>query len=243
MALFFVLNKFSGLKSVRTNMSKTVKLLLMILLVLVAQWGHSQMFRPYDCGPVLKKNQIQTFDTLNQYLGLGPGMTFAEVGASSGYYNGAMAVYSDSVTYYLQDIDEDCLNEENLQKVLKHYSKFRKGSITNTNDFHIVIGTETKTNLPENTFDVVFTNGTFHVLNYPDSIISDIHKSLKIDGTLAIRDEFIFEDKVVPCKDAACVNPLTKYEDFIVIMERNNFKLEDREDRFGYPVFKFTKSR
>ena len=82
----------------------------------------AQIFRPYKCGPVLKKDGIETFKRLNDYLEISAGDVFAEVGASSGYYNGAMAVFLDSVTFYLQDIDKDCLNEDNLQKVLRQFS-------------------------------------------------------------------------------------------------------------------------
>jgi hypothetical protein len=71
----------------------------------------SSIFRPYPCGPVLDQEGIQIFKKQNDFLGLKPGMVFADIGASSGYYDGAMAVFLDSVTFYLNDIDHHCLNE------------------------------------------------------------------------------------------------------------------------------------
>ncbi len=182
------------------------------------------------------------FDTLNQYLDIKPGDTFAEIGASSGYYDGAMAVYLDNVTFYLQDIDEACLNEKNLDKLLKYYSKFRETPIRQTNKFYISIGTDTHTNLPENSIDVIYSNATYHVLAYPDSILADLHKSLKADGTISIRDQFNLTDEVKYCSDKSCGHPLATKEEFMTSMTRSGFVLIDETDQFGYPVYKFRKA-
>ena len=139
----------------------------------------SSIFRPYPCGPVLDKEGIQVFKRQNEFLGLKSGVVFADIGASSGYYDAAMAVFLDSVTFYLNDIDQHCLNEKNLNKVLRYYSKLKGSSIQSTNSFHFVIGTPTRTNLPENTFDVIFSNATMHVIDQPDSILTDLYKNLK----------------------------------------------------------------
>lgn len=201
----------------------------------------SQLFRPYNCGPVVKKDMLPMFDTLNQYLNIRPGTVFAEIGASSGYYNGAMAVYLDDVTFYLQDIDESCLNPSNLEKLLKYFSKFRDTPIDKSNSFHIAIGTDTKTNLPENAIDVIYSNATFHALTYPDSIVADLYGKLTLEGTLSIRDEFVNHDSIQYCRDKKCGNPLTKRSDFLEIMNRNGFVLFKQTDQFGYPVYTFKK--
>ncbi len=201
----------------------------------------AQLFRPYKCGPVLKKSQIQTFDSLNQYLDIKSGDTFAEIGASSGYYDGAMAVYLEDVTFYLQDVDEECLNEENMGRLLKYYSKFKDKPIETSNTFHIAIGTETSTNLPKNMFDVIYCNATYHALNQPDSIIVDLYESLKSNGTLSIRDEFVMNGKSKFCNDKKCGNELARFEDFMNTMRRCGFELIGQSDQFGYPIYKFMK--
>lgn len=201
----------------------------------------AQLFRPYKCGPVLKKESIIMFDSLNQFLGIEPGTTFAEVGASSGYYNGAMAVHLQDVTFYLQDIDEHCLNEKNLEKVLKYYSRYSDTPLSEANEFHIAIGSESKTNLPDNAIDIIYSNATFHVLKDPDSILSDIYNKLKQDGTVSIRDEFVTDGQNTSCKDKKCGVPLAHYEDFMNTMTRNRFVLVDQTSQFGYPVYKFKK--
>ncbi len=199
------------------------------------------LVRPYKCDPVLSKDDLEIFKKQNEFLGLKVGDTFADLGASSGYYDGAMAVFLDSVTFYLNDIDEKCLNEKNLGKLLKYYSGLKGSSIEATNPFHAVIGTATRTNLPENTFDVVFTNGTVHVLEFPDSILTDIHKNLKADGHLFVRDEFVFNDEIKPCSYKKCKSPVLRHEPFMAMMNRNHFVLVDESHDFGYPIYKFAK--
>lgn len=230
-----------NIDNTRFNIMNAKSIIGLLLLLNYNSMVEAQLKRPYDCGPVLKKKSIKTFERLSRYLGIEAGTVFADVGASSGYYNGAMGVYLDSVTFYIQDIDEACLNKENLKKVLKYYSKFRKGEITDTNDFNIVIGTTTKTNLPENTFDVIYSNATYHVLDDPDAVVSDLYKSLKEEGTLSFRDGFVHDGSEKFCDDKDCGSPLAQHEDFIETMTRNGFVLIDETDEFGYPVYKFKK--
>lgn len=204
--------------------------------------GCATIFRPYPCGPVLDKAGIQVFKRQNEFLGLKPGTVFADIGASSGYYDGAMAVFLDSVTFYLNDIDNHCLRERNLKKVLRYYSKLRGESIEATNPFHYVIGTPTRTNLPENTFDVIFSNATMHVIEYPDSILTDLYKNLKADGSLFIRDEFVYKDEKKKCGSKKCGHYLLQYEPFIKLMNQNGFVLAGESQDFGYPIYKFSKT-
>jgi SAM-dependent methyltransferase len=201
----------------------------------------SSLFRPYPCGPVLNKESIQVFKKQNEFLGLKPGIIFADIGASSGYYDAAMAVFVDSVSFYLNDIDHHCLNERNLKKVLNHYSKLKGKSINNANPFHIVIGTPTSTNLPENTFDVIFSNATMHVIHQPDSILADLYKNLKQDGHLYIRDEFLYNTEVRKCGSKKCDNYLLQFDSFVTLMQRNGFVLRGENHELGHPIYKFAK--
>ena len=201
----------------------------------------SSIFRPYPCGPVLDKEGIQVFKRQNEFLGLKPGVVFADIGASSGYYDAAMAVFLDSVTFYLNDIDHHCLNERNLNKVLRYYSKLKGSSIQTTNSFHFIIGTPTRTKLPENTFDVIFSNATMHVIDQPDSILTDLYQNLKDDGGLYIRDEFVFNGELKKCGSKKCGHNVLQYQPFLQRMNRNGFVLNGETHEFGYPIYKFSK--
>jgi SAM-dependent methyltransferase len=201
----------------------------------------SSVFRPYPCGPVLDKEGIQVFKKQNEFLGLKPGMVFADIGASSGYYDAAMAVFLDSVQFYLNDIDRHCLNKRNLNKVLRYYSKLKGSSLEATNDFHYVIGTPTRTKLPENTFDVIFSNATMHVIDQPDSILADLFKNLKSDGRLYVRDEFVYNGEIKKCGSKKCGHDVLQYEPFLRRMNRNGFVLIGETHELGYPIYKFSK--
>jgi SAM-dependent methyltransferase len=203
--------------------------------------GCSTLFRPYPCGPVLDEEGVQIFKKQSDFLGLQAGTVFADIGASSGYYDAAMAVFVDSVTFYLNDIDHHCLNQKNLDKVLKHFSKIRGQSLEANNTFHYVIGTPTRTKLPHNTFDVIFSNATMHVIEHPDSILVDLYKNLKADGSLFIRDEFVFDGVPRNCPSRKCGHQLLQYKPFIELMSRHGFFLTGETLEFGYPMYKFSK--
>jgi len=202
----------------------------------------SSIFRPYPCGPVLDKESIQVFKRQNEFLGLKSGVVFADIGASSGYYDAAMAVFLDSVTFYLNDIDQHCLNKRNLNKVLRYYSKLKGSSIQTTNSFHYIIGTPSRTNLPENTFDVIFSNATMHVIDQPDSILTDLYRNLKTDGSIYIRDEFVYNGELKKCGSKKCGHYVLQYEPFVERMNRNGFVLSGETREFGYPIYKFSKA-
>ena len=87
----------------------------------------------------------------------------------------------------------------------------------------------------------MYSNATYHALNQPDSIIADLYRSLKPDGILAIRDEFVYDGTLKYCEDKSCKNPLAKFEEFLATLQRNGFKMVDQTDEFGYPVYKFMK--
>jgi len=215
--------------------------LILILSFLLLSGCGTKIFRPYPCGPVLDRESIQVFKRQNDFLGLKPGMTFADIGASSGYYDGAMAVFLDSVTFYLSDIDRHCLNEKNLKKVLRYYSKLKGSPIEATNRFHHVIGTSAQTLLPENTFDVIFSNATAHVLDQPDSIFRDLHKKLKPEGHLFIRDEFVYNGEEKKCDSKKCGHLLLLHAPFLELMNRNGFVVVGESKDFGHPIYKFAK--
>lgn len=119
----------------------------------------------------------------------------AEVGAASGWIMGVLSVSLDSVTFYIQDIDTVLLNAYQFKKMVEHFSKVRNSE--QTNQFHYVLGTEKKTNLPNNTFDKVVLNNTFHEITHFDSVIVDIGKKLKPGGKLIIYESFSNEFKTI----------------------------------------------
>lgn len=113
----------------------------------------------------------------------------AEVGAGDGQNIGGLSLLTDSITFYVQDINAVRLTQKNVDKVMKRCKKF-KTPITNT--FHLQIGTEKATLLPDDTFDKIMLIATFHEFTYMDEMITDIKKKLKPNGKLYILESHCF---------------------------------------------------
>lgn len=197
----------------------------------------------FKCGPALnEKTLLKSFKPLVAFLDLKPGDVFADIGASSGYYDATLAYLVDSVTFYIQDIDTSCLNERELHKILDYYSVLGERSLEATNTFKIVIGEINQTNLPNNTIDKIYTNGTFHLFGQPHVILQDIRQKLKPGGFLFIRDDFNQAGENRICEGENCQVPLVQYNHFLKLMADNGFKLLEISDEIGpYPVHKFVK--
>jgi hypothetical protein len=80
-----------------------------------------------------------------------------------------------------------------------------------------------------------------HVIEHPDSILSDLYKNLKADGNLYVRDEFVFDGIPRKCPSKKCGHHLLQYKPFIELMNRNGFVLAGETLEFGYPIYKFSK--
>jgi SAM-dependent methyltransferase len=213
------------------------------LTILLFSSCQPRLFRPYKCGPVLNAEQIQVFRQVNEFIDLRPGDVYADIGASSGYYDGAMAVFLDSIDFYIQDIDPKCLSKKNLRKMVKYYSSFSEIPLEEKHRFYPVIGTETETNLPDSLFDRIYSNATYHVLNDPDAILQDIRRKLKPDGLLFIRDEFIYEGSPKLCDSKQCRHLIPRFDDFLQTMGRNGFEMAGQSESMGnYPIYRFRKS-
>lgn len=119
-------------------------------------------------------------------FGLKTGDTVADIGAASGWIDGILSLYTDSVSYYIQDINTVYLNSDEFEKVNKYYSGLRAGTQTNT--FQLVIGVKKQTNLPDIKFDKIIFNNSFHEILFSDKILQDVIKRLKPGGQLIIRE-------------------------------------------------------
>lgn len=145
--------------------------------------------RPFRYGFAYSKEQVEKkFAQMLKFYDLRPGEVVGDIGAASGWMDGALSVLTDSVTYYVQDINTVFLNEDEFTQVIDHYSKVRARPQTNT--FHFVIGTPTKTNLPDAVFDKIIFNNSFHEIKKIKKLIEDLDKKLKPGGKIIIHEEF-----------------------------------------------------
>jgi SAM-dependent methyltransferase len=196
---------------------------------------------PYAKGPVFtEKNAINTFGPLTEFMGITKGMTIADVGAGSGALTVIMSTQLDSCTVYIQDIDRDILQEENVTRIIPYYDKEFVRKPENT--FHVLYGTPTASNLPDGIFDVIYMNGVVHVLDSPNIIIQDLKGKLKTGGRIYIRDGFKnFNGEGEYCSSSKCGSRLLSVDEFKELMNQNGYLLISHiPDMDGYPIFGFS---
>jgi SAM-dependent methyltransferase len=112
------------------------------------------------------------------------GETVADIGAGNGYLEGMLSLFTDSVTFYIQDIDTTVCNQDSVKKVRDFYAGLKKGLYTNT--FISVNGTDSTSNLPDNTFDKILMLYTYQYIKKPVAFTHDLRKKLKKGGVFYV---------------------------------------------------------
>lgn len=122
-------------------------------------------------------------------LGLKPGMTVCDLGAGTGYYAVRMArLVGHAGKVYAVDIQPKML--ELLGK------RLASAGITNITP---VLGSETETNLPPDSQDLIILVDVYHEFAKPQAMLRSIRTALKQDGRLVLL-EFRKEDASVPIR-------------------------------------------
>ena len=116
-----------------------------------------------------------------------PNETIASIGVSSGVWEIWFASQVDYLTFYLQDIDAQNCNQAEINEGIAYFEKLV--SKKNTGKFIPIIGTQSATNLPKNTFDKVLIINSLHEFETPEIILQDIRKILKSNGKLFIEEQ------------------------------------------------------
>ncbi|HUS05319.1 MAG TPA: methyltransferase domain-containing protein [Bryobacteraceae bacterium] len=122
------------------------------------------------------RNERQKPAELIRAMGLGPGMTVADVGTGIGYM---LPFLSQAVgpagAVYAEDIFPDFLE--------KARATVAEAGLKNTT---FVLGSDTETKLPEGLFDVVLVLDVYHHFDYPEKMLASIAKALKPEGRLVV---------------------------------------------------------
>ena len=120
-----------------------------------------------------------------------------------------------------------CLSEIQLERVKKVYSKIKGDKITN--HFHLTVGNEKSTNLPNDKFDKVILNMVLHHFTFQTEMLADIKKIIKKDGKLFVMEAIIPQDKLskFPC------NYYSNQKQLLELVEQNGFELQNKEEVFS----------
>lgn len=115
------------------------------------------------------------------------------IGASSGWYEGMLSVFTDSVEFTIQDIFPLVINEREMAGVVNYYSSIRDSPQTNT--FKMVVGTADHTGLPEGElYDKIMIKNAYHEFTKKWSMLHQLKQHLKPDGKLILTGE-LFSNK------------------------------------------------
>ena len=147
------------------------------------------------------------------------GQTIGSIGAQCCHWEAAYAATTDSVTFYLEDIDSSKFKKSQVEFAWDYYSTLRGRPMTS--NYKMIIGNERSTSLPENTFDKVLIINSFHEFTCPAEMLADIKKKLKSGGILYI-------DEALPKRSGQlhgiCNLPMLTNEETIAIFEKNGFE-------------------
>jgi len=112
------------------------------------------------------------------------GDVIADIGAGNGSVEAMLSIFHDSLTFYIQDIDTSICNQRTINETFSYYQEVNNKSFTNK--LIIVVGSNDKTNLPDDTFDKVLMLWTYQYFLNPRAIMTDLKQKLKSDGRLYI---------------------------------------------------------
>jgi ubiquinone/menaquinone biosynthesis C-methylase UbiE len=145
----------------------------------------------------------------------------ASIGAGGGVWEIGFATFHEDLTFYLQDINGNILNQADIDYAIEYYTKV--SGKPNGNKFIPVIGTETKTNLPTNTFDKVLIINSFHEFDNPINMLAEVRRILKQGGKLFIEETLARE---LGQLHDGCKKPLYLEQDLLAFLDQHGFTLD-----------------
>jgi SAM-dependent methyltransferase len=143
--------------------------------------------QPYNGYPMLDKiEDIKELlsDKCLDTITFRRGEVVADIGAGNGYLEAMLSIFHDDLTFYIQDINPNVCNPNNVREVVDFYQEVNGRPFTN--NFIAVNGTDTDTNLPDQYFDKILMLWTYQYLKKPREFITDLRRNLKNDGLLYV---------------------------------------------------------
>jgi ubiquinone/menaquinone biosynthesis C-methylase UbiE len=176
-----------------------------------------------------------------------PGERIADIGARGATLAGILSMFYDNIDLTLEDIDSTCLGAKFIAYSVEHYRKVNGGTTAKNNTFHVVIGTETSTTLPDTAFRKVFFINTFHEVSKQAEMLRDLYRILAPGGTLYV-EEKVATKKKIRRKDCGHIMPieselLTAFQSAGFRLKKTNIteRMHRRGDRVKMAWYQFAK--
>lgn len=178
------------------------------------------------CGKIYSKTGIMRNMLQEQFefLQLQEKDTIVDIGAASGWYEGAYSAISplSNIHFILMDIDSSCLNQRKVDNMIKHYSGLKGSPITNS--FELVLNTADSLNLPSGKFKKVWLMNVLHEIPDKKKMIRDIHEILQPGGELILLE---YIPKNSGDLHGGCKKPLLGLEEWKALIENQNFTMTE----------------
>jgi predicted methyltransferase len=207
----------------RTNFFILTKLTFTAIFLSLIFSTHAQKLETFKnyCGGFYKS--MQDLQKMQQkeiaFYDFRSGQTIASIGAQCGHWEAAYAATTDSVTFYLEDIDSSKFKKAQVEFAWNYYADLRGKPMTSV--YKMIFGNENSTSLPENIFDKIMIINSFHEFTFQSEMLADIKKKLKPGGILYI-------DEALPKKQGQlhgiCKKPMLTNEETIAVFEKNGFE-------------------
>lgn len=152
------------------------------------------------------------------------GDTVVSIGVGSGWREFMYSVFTDSVTFYLEDVDTSCVTCAKIRnKYLPYYSGIRGSGITNK--FIPAIGTDNCINIKSNTADLIIIIGSYHHFTNDIAIVKECMRILKPHGRLYI-NEAVMKRKMISFKFCDWGGFYKSEKNFVKDIENVGFKCD-----------------
>lgn len=145
--------------------------------------------------------------------------TVGSIGAQCSAWEAAFAAVTDSLHFYLEDIDSAYFNKQQVEFAWNYYRNLLNKPLTS--NYKIVLGNEKKTNLPDRIFDKILIINSFHEFTFQKEMLKDISFKLKDDGILYI-DESLARHRGQ--LHGICKKRMYLDEELIAVLKQNNYQ-------------------
>ncbi len=174
------------IKQYNTFLSRPFKFLMRthLTLILTLALSHQLLAQRHDNPSHYLKSAARKLPIILKAAAFNAGEQVADIGAGSGWFDAAIGIYQDSLTFVLEDIDSSFIRESRLNEALLAYSKVKGTPINCT--YTQVIGTEKSSTLASSRFDKVLLIDTYHHLRFRQEMIDDLCRILRTGGRLVV---------------------------------------------------------
>ncbi len=146
------------------------------------------------------------------------GEKIASVGAGGALWEVGFGFECDEICIYVQDINPELITPNEINDSIASLEKIYKKPFKST--IYSVVGSATKTHLPDNFFDKILIINSLHEFEYAAKIISDLRTKLIKGGKIFVEEQLASFTKEI---HQGCGKLLFTKIELIALFKKNGF--------------------